>query len=125
MNFFLKKYLQLKQYCDKMHLLLKSRCGGMADATDSKSVICMDVWVQVPSSALYGPPERVVFYYKKLQVPSSSQQNSLKISRQATELKRLVFVRIFLFCPVGSKITYFALAAVACCCAIITGSVGS
>ena len=87
MNFFLKKYLQLKQYCDKMHLLLKSRCGGMADATDSKSVICMDVWVQVPSSALYGPPERVVFlmimlglvvadlnifYYKKLQVPSSS-----------------------------------------------------
>ncbi len=67
----------------------------------------------------------VIFYYKKLQVPSSSQQNSLKISRQATELKRLVFVRIFLFCPVGSKITYFALAAVACCCAIITGSVGS
>ena len=27
------------------------RCGGMADATDSKSVVREDVWVQVPPSA--------------------------------------------------------------------------
>ena len=27
---------------------MKCRCGGMADATDSKSVVGNSVWVQVP-----------------------------------------------------------------------------
>lgn len=31
----------------------KRRCGGMADATDSKSVVLRDVWVQLPPPAPY------------------------------------------------------------------------
>ena len=38
-------WLSYNQYCDLQFLC---RCGGMADATDSKSVVGNNVWVQVP-----------------------------------------------------------------------------
>lgn len=43
-------YLIFKIYYDK--LSKSRRCGGMADAADSKSAGGDIVWVQVPSSAL-------------------------------------------------------------------------
>ncbi len=87
-----KKQLHRNDLCDK--IISQCRCGGMADATDSKSVGGNFMWVRLPPSAPQALRLTFIVQLLSLLILLRSTSLTLGVYRQAFVLFKVISFQI-------------------------------